>query len=122
LSQEIFLIQKYILQICLVSIFLLFSIPLCQLSLAAQIRLAWDPNTERDLAGYNVYYGTASWSFGDPIKLRKVTTYTLTGLKQSQTYCIALKAYDWSRLDSYFSNQVCVIAHDMLYGEWVFDI
>ena len=110
------------LQIFLAAIFFLFYFPLCQLALAAQIRLAWDPNTERDLGGYKVYNGTAPWSFGEPIKLRKVTTYTLTGLTQGQTYCIALKAYDWSRLDSGFSNQVCGIAHDVLYGKWVFDI
>ena len=30
---------------------------------AAEIKIAWDPNTEEDLAGYKVYYGMAPWSF-----------------------------------------------------------
>jgi len=47
---------------------------------AAQIRLAWDPNTESDLAGYKVYYGTTSGKYGTPIDAGNVTTYTLTGL------------------------------------------
>ena len=90
--------------------------------IAAQIRLAWDPNTERNLAGYEVYYGTAPWSFGEPIKLRKVTGFTLSGLVKGQTYYIAVTAYNWGKLESWFSNQVSGIAHDVLYGKWVFDI
>ena len=115
-------IRKCILQIFLAVAFFLFSFLLCQFSSAAQIRLAWDPNTERDLAGYKVYYGTAQWSFGEPIKLRKLTNYTLTGLTQGETYYIAVTAYDWAKLEGWFSNQVSGIAHDVLYGKWIFDI
>jgi hypothetical protein len=106
----------------IVIFFLIFIFIIPQLVIAAQIRLAWDANTERDLAGYKLFYRTDQGSFEEPIKLGKGTTITLTGLIQGQTYCFALKAYDWSRLDSDFSNQVCGIAHDVLYGKWVFDI
>jgi len=30
---------------------------------AGSVRLAWDPNTEPDLAGYRVYYGTSSRAY-----------------------------------------------------------
>lgn len=104
-------------------IFLLISIFLIpQLVIAAQIRLAWDPNTEHNLLGYWVYYGTAPWSFDESIKLRKVTSFTLTDLIKGQTYYIAITARDWRKLESGFSNQVYGIAHDVLHGKWVFDI
>jgi hypothetical protein len=100
---------------------LIISLSFCQPAFSAQIRLAWDPNDEPDLAGYEVFYGDAPWNFGKSKKLEKMTTYTLTDLTQGQTYCIALKAYT-SENESGFSNQVCGVAHDETYGEWVFDI
>jgi hypothetical protein len=61
---------------------------------AAQIRLAWDANSEPDLAGYKVYYGTASRSYGTPVNVSNVTTYTVTGLTTGQTYYLAVTAFD----------------------------
>lgn len=102
--------------------FVLICLSLCQPAFPAQIRIAWDPNEEPDLAGYEVFFGDAAWNFGQSKKLGEVTTYTLTGLTQGQTYCIALKAYNEPGEESGFSNQVCSLAHDESYGEWVFDI
>ena len=73
---------------------------------SAQITLAWDPNTEPDLAGYKVYYGTASRVYGSPIILGKVTTYTLAGLTQGQNYFYSVTARDTSGNDSDYSNEV----------------
>ena len=73
---------------------------------AAQIRLAWDPNTESDLAGYKVYYGTGSRIYGSPINVGNVTTYTLTNLTLGQTYFIAVTAYNASNNESGYSNEV----------------
>src|SRR4030042_17810 len=61
---------------------------------AAQIRLAWDANSEPDLAGYKVYYGTASRVYGTPMNVGNVTTYTVTGLTLGQTYYMAVTAFD----------------------------
>ncbi len=61
-----------------------------QLVLGAEIGLAWDPNTEPDLAGYKVYYGTASRAYGNPVNVGNVTSYSLTGLTRGQTYFIAV--------------------------------
>ena len=73
---------------------------------SGSITLAWDANTESDLAGYKVYYGTASKSYGTPVNVGNVTTYQLTGLVPGQVYYIALTAYDTSYNESGYSNEV----------------
>ena len=77
---------------------------------AAQIKLAWDPNTEPYLAGYKMYYGTASRSYGNPIDVGKVTQYTLTGLTAGKTYFIVVTAYGSSTNQSSYSNEVSGVA------------
>ena len=72
----------------------------------AQIRLAWDPNTEPDIVGYQIYYGTASRNYGSSIDVGNVTTYTLPGLTQGVTYYIALTAYDSANHESGYSYEV----------------
>ena len=79
---------------------------------AAQIRLAWDANDEPDLAGYKLYYGTASQSYGTPVDVGNVADYTLTGLTQGQTYYLSLTAYDSSNNESDHSSEVSGAATD----------
>ena len=38
-----------------------------QLCHGASLHLTWNGNTETDLAGYKVYYGTSSGVYEDPI-------------------------------------------------------
>jgi len=86
---------------------LLLTIPLfIQSAWAANIKLTWDPNNEPDLAGYKVYYGTSSRTYGPPINVGNVTTYTLTNLTPGKKYFIAVTAYDASNTESSFSNEV----------------
>jgi fibronectin type 3 domain-containing protein len=75
-------------------------------AIAAQATLAWDPNTESDLAGYKVHYGTASGSYTVHTDVHNVTTYTVTGLTAGQTYYFAATAYDASGNESGYSNPV----------------
>ena len=63
-------------------------------AMAAQATLAWDPNTESDLAGYRVHYGTSSGSYTVHTDVPDVTTYTVTALTAGQTYYFAVSAYD----------------------------
>jgi len=79
---------------------------------AAQIGLAWDANVESDLAGYKVYYGTASQSYGTPVDIGNLTSYTLTGLTQGQTYYLSVTAYDTSKNESIHSSEVSGAATD----------
>lgn len=72
---------------------------------AADVTLGWDANTETNLAGYKIYYGTAPGVYGTPITLGIQNTYTITGLPAG-TYYIAITAYNTSGLESGFSNEV----------------
>ena len=81
-----------------IALFLLFLTP----ADAAYLNLAWDANTEPDLAGYRVYYGTASREYVDSIDAENTTTYLLDGLLED----IAVTAYDVYGNESDFSDEV----------------
>jgi len=76
------------------------------------IRLAWDANSEDDLAGYKVYYGTASGAYtnskdvGMATQSNSTVYYALEGLTPGQIYFIAVTAYNTSGSESDFSNEV----------------
>src|SRR3989441_5260872 len=76
------------------------------LSSAAQVTLAWDPNTETDLAGYKLYYGTSSGSYPSSVDVGNLTSYTLSGLLEGRTYYFTATAYDLNVNESGFSNEV----------------
>jgi len=73
---------------------------------SAQVTLAWDRNTETDLAGYKVYYGTGSRVYNWFIDVGNATTCTVTGLADGSTYYFAATAYDGSGLESVYSSEV----------------
>jgi len=73
---------------------------------ADHLDLAWNANTEPDLAGYQVYYGTASWEYGDPIDVGNTTTCRLDSLLEGVMYFIAVTAYDVYGNESEFSDEV----------------
>ena len=60
----------------------------------AEISLAWDANNEPALAGYNIYYGTASGEYSHRIDVGITTGYTVENLKEGETYYFAATAYD----------------------------
>lgn len=72
---------------------------------AAEAILSWDPNTERDLAGYKVYHGTSPGTYGDPIDVGNQTSYAEIGLSPG-THYFAVTAYDTSGNESGFSVEV----------------
>jgi subtilisin-like proprotein convertase family protein len=73
---------------------------------SSSLGLTWGANTERDLGGYKIYYGTASGDYGDAIDVGRVTTYVLTGLTRGETYYVAVRAYDRSKNESDYSDEV----------------
>jgi Bacterial TSP3 repeat len=74
---------------------------------AAEVRLAWDANSEIDLAGYRIYYGTVSGIFTGSVTVDKAfTTCTITNLMAGQTYYFAATAFDASNIESGYSNEV----------------
>lgn len=80
---------------------------------AATIRVSWDPNTEDDLAGYKVYYGTASGQYGAPVDVGLVTTFDVLGIDDETEYFVAVTAYDLSGNESDFSDEVSIIIGDL---------
>lgn len=73
---------------------------------AASLTVTWYPNSEPDLAGYKIYYGTASRQYGPPITVDAATTsYQITGLAPSTTYYVALTAFNLAGFESGFSEE-----------------
>lgn len=90
---------------------------------ASELTLAWDANLEGDLAGYKIYYLTASpngWLKGtglaqgaspviiplDAMKTSVSPSYQLSGLKAGESYHFAVTAYNSNGIESDFSNLV----------------
>ncbi len=80
-------------------------------AIGATITLAWDINSESDLAGYKVYYGQASRSYENIITIGIVNSYTLTGLSPG-TYYFTVTAFNTKGLESGFSNEVSAVITD----------
>jgi hypothetical protein len=89
----------------------------------AQVTLAWDPNTEVNLAGYRIYYKTSApgapydgvgANEGDspidvPLALlndEDNPEYKLTGLSDTRTYYLVATAYDDDLRESDYSEEV----------------
>ncbi len=73
---------------------------------AAEVNLAWDPNTEPDLAGYKVYYGLGSRNYDHVMDVGNSTSCVVTGLEQGRTYYFAATAVNTANIESDFSNEV----------------
>ena len=71
--------------------------------------VTWNANTESDLAGYRVFYGTSSRNYPNSISVGKVTSATISGLTKGIRYYIALKAVDTSGNLSGYSVEVTKI-------------
>ena len=66
----------------------------------------WDANTELDLAGYNIYYGTESGNYDQRINVGNNISWFVDNLIVSAIYYFAITAYDFSGNESNFSEQV----------------
>ena len=69
------------------------------------LALSWKANSEPDLAGYKVHYGTSSRTYETSIDVGKKTTYTVTGLTAG-TYYFTVTAFDTAGNETEFSNEV----------------
>ncbi len=71
----------------------------------ATLRVSWNANTETDLGGYLIYYGTEPGNYIACYDTGKVTSYGITGVKSGTTIYIAMAAYDTSQNDSALSAE-----------------
>jgi hypothetical protein len=70
------------------------------------LSLTWAANTEPDLAGYRVYFGTQSGVYGPPITVGNVTAYQLNNLTMNTTYFVSITAVDTAGNESLHSAEV----------------
>jgi hypothetical protein len=84
---------------------------------AGSATVNWNANTESDLAGYKIYYGTSARTGTDPkvcglcgyantINAGNVLTYALNNLTDGVTYYFSVSALDTSNNESTFSAEV----------------
>ena len=83
---------------------------------AGSALLSWNaPSTNEDgtpltdLAGYKIYYGTATGNYTYIVDAGNVTTYTFTNLTDGLTYYFVATSYNAARLESSYSNEVSKI-------------
>lgn len=80
---------------------------------AATVSLAWDaPSVNTDgspvanLAGYRLYYGTASHTYSNMITVGLTTVATLSNLQEGVTYFFAVVAFNDAGVESSFSEEL----------------
>ena len=70
------------------------------------VTLAWNANTEPDVAGYRVYYGVASRTYTNMTDVGNITTNRIAGLVEGVNYFFAVSAYNAAGAESDFSDEV----------------
>ncbi|HET6277816.1 MAG TPA: fibronectin type III domain-containing protein [Candidatus Polarisedimenticolia bacterium] len=75
---------------------------------ATEVILSWDANSESDLAGYRIRYGTSpgNHSMGVVQVPAGTTTTAITGLNAGLTYYFAAHAFDYANNESFPSNEI----------------
>ncbi|MFZ5516339.1 MAG: FlgD immunoglobulin-like domain containing protein [Candidatus Zhuqueibacterota bacterium] len=79
---------------------------LARITHAGELTVSWNANTESDLKGYKIYYGTASQNYNTVVDVGNVVNYSLNGLAEGQVYFFAVTAYDTAHNESGFSEEV----------------
>lgn len=83
---------------------------------AAEVTLSWDAVTEANIAGYKIYYyrdsidlpyeGRGANEGISPVDVGNKTTFTLSGLDDSEIYYFVVTAYTTRGIESGYSNMV----------------
>jgi len=93
-------VAKFILYICLINLcFGAWVAP----AMAADVTLQWNANSEPDLSGYKLHYGTSAGVYTTSVNVGNVTTRTVSGLSNNTRYYFAVTAYDSSGNESGYS-------------------
>ena len=82
------------------------------LTVAAEAVFQWSPNSETNLAGYNIYIGKESRSYtnqidvGSPSLINDKVVAAVDNLVPGKTYYFAATAYDTDGFESDYSQEV----------------
>jgi len=74
---------------------------------AQSVTISWDPNSEPDITGYVVFYGTQPGVYTVTQPVGNVTIWTVSNLVAGQNYCFAVQAVNTSGLTSPLSEEKC---------------
>ena len=72
---------------------------------AGSVTLAWQPSTDTNVVGYNIYFGGASETYTNKISAGNAVSSVISNLVQGATYYFAATAYDSTGMESPFSNE-----------------
>jgi putative Ig domain-containing protein/glucodextranase-like protein len=87
---------------CLISA--LMALP--TLAHASTVTIAWDANTESNIGGYLVFFGTRSGNYDGYVDVGAATTAVMNAADSTKTYYFAVAAYSTSGLRSPLSTEV----------------
>ncbi len=73
------------------------------------VTLAWNPNLDPAVAGYNIYCGTASGAYTNEIDAGNATNVTLSGLVPGTAYYFAATTYSTAGIESTLSSEVAYL-------------
>jgi len=86
----------------------LFSFAISALAATSSVSLTWDPNTESDIAGYKVYWGTSSGVYNQSKDVPQ-STASVPELTVGVRYYFAVTAYNEAGLESGYSEEVSTV-------------
>lgn len=75
---------------------------------AENVTIAWNANTDVDLAGYNIYAGERSRAYTEVADVGNSTEFDWSLLEAGKTYYFSVTAYDVSGNESSFSDEIKV--------------
>jgi PKD repeat protein len=73
---------------------------------SAQVTVTWDENSETDIAGYKMHYGTTSGNYDYSVDVGNSTSCSISGLTEGTTYYLAATAYNTNNVESSFSEEL----------------
>ena len=82
---------------------------LTAVSVDGAVDLTWSPNSEHDLSGYRIYYGTSTGDHSQVIRVSKVTNYRLKGLTNGVRVYVSVSAVDTSGNESGKASEVSAV-------------
>src|ERR1700724_621283 len=89
-----------------VTLFSVLAVALGSTSAVHAATATWNANTETDIAGYILSYGTSPGVHPTSVDVKNVTTWQITTLTPGQTYYFVVQAYNTSAMTSVASVEV----------------
>jgi|GEM_PF-571608 len=83
---------------------------------ASTLQISWNDNTEPDLAGYRIYYGSVSGAYGHVLDVGGSVCVEIEGIEEDTVYFFAVTAYDQAGNESDYSREISVLIHEDLLG------